>query len=290
MSNKLRSLRISDIVITIGVTLLTVICVTPVVHIFAVSFSSNTAIFAGRVSLWPIEFSMQSYEAIMADPSMLHALFYSIGLTVGATLTSMVLSVLAAYALSKKRLKGRRVFMILIIITMYFSGGIIPDYLLVKDLKMLNTIWALILPGAVSAYNMIILKSFFQQLPESYEESAYIDGAHDVQILSRIILPLSAPVLATISLFYAVGRWNYFTDALFYITDKKLYTLQLKLYQIIVNDQALNMSSIEGITGVSMPESIKAAVIVFATVPILIAYPWLQRYFIKGVSLGGIKG
>ena len=290
MSKKIRNLKISDIIITFGVTLLTLICVTPVIHIFAVSFSSNSAIFAGRVSLWPREFSMQSYEAIMADPSMLHALFYSIGLTVGATLTSMVLSVMAAYALSKKRLKGRRVFMILIIITMYFTGGIIPDYLLVKDLKMLNTVWALILPGAISAYNMIILKSFFQQLPESYEESAYIDGANDVQILARIILPLSAPVLATISLFYAVGRWNYFTDALFYITDKKLYTLQLKLYQIIVNDQALNMSSIEGITGVSMPESIKAAVIVFATVPILIAYPWLQRYFIKGVSLGGIKG
>jgi len=285
-----QKLRFGDIAITIFILALTIICVAPIIHVFSVSFSSDTAIFEGRVSLIPIGFNLESYRAIMADPAMVYSLFYTIGLTLLATSVSMALSITAAYALSKKRIKGRKFFMILIIITMYFSGGIIPDYLLVKNLNMINTIWSLVLPGAIQAYNMIILKSFFQQLPESYEESAYMDGANDVQILIRIILPLSAPVLATIGLFYAVGRWNYFQDALFYITDKSLYTLQLKLYQIIMNDQALNVSSIEGITGVSMPESIKAAVIVFATLPILMAYPWLQRYFIKGVSLGGIKG
>ena len=180
--------------------------------------------------------------------------------------------------------------MIVIIITMYFSGGIIPDYLLIKNLHMLNKIWCLILPGAISAYNMIILKSFFQEIPESIEESAYIDGANDLIILIKVILPLSGPVLATISLFYAVGRWNYFQDALFYITKPSLYTLQLKLYNIVKLNRALDVSAVEGISGTNMPESVKAAVIVFATLPILIVYPWLQRYFIKGVMIGGIKG
>lgn len=282
--------RLTDFTITIFIVILTFICLAPVIHITAVSFSSNTAIYTSKVNLLPVDFNLDAYKSILSDPSMIRSLFYTIWLTLIATSISMFLSIIAAYSLSKKRLKGRAFFMFVIIITMYFSGGIIPDYLLVKNLGILNSIWALILPGSISAFNMIILKSFFQQMPESIEESAYIDGANDIQVLTRIILPLSAPVLATISLFYAVGRWNYFTDALFYITDKKLYTLQLKLYQIIVNNQALDVSAVEGITGVSLPESIKAAVIVFATMPILLAYPWLQRYFIKGVMIGGIKG
>jgi putative aldouronate transport system permease protein len=281
---------IANIFIILIIGAFTILCVAPIIHITALSFSSDSAIFGSKVLFAPVEPNVDAYRAIIADPSMIYALFYTIVLTLIATSVSMTLSVAAAYALSKKRLKGRSVFMIIIIVTMYFSGGIIPDYLLIKNLNLLNKIWCLILPGAISAYNMIILKSFFQEIPESIEESAYIDGANDITVLLRIVLPLSGPVLATIALFYAVGRWNYFQDALFYITKSSLYTLQLKLYNIVKMNRALNVSAVEGITASNMPESVKAAVIVFATLPILIAYPWLQRYFIKGVMIGGIKG
>lgn len=289
MKSKIKARFVNTIIICF-ITLLTFICLAPVIHIVALSFSSNTAIFSSKVSFFPVDFNLNSYQSILSDQAMIHSLVYTIGLTILAASISMFLSVCGAYALSKKRLKGRAFFMILIIITMYFAGGIVPDYILVKDLGILNTIWALVLPLSVSAYNLIILKSFFQEIPDSFEESAYIDGANDIQILLRIVLPLSAPVLATISLFYAVGRWNYFQDVLFYISNKALYTLQMKLYQVIVNYEGLNVSAIEGITGNSLPESIRAAVIVFATVPILLVYPKLQRYFIKGVMIGGIKG
>lgn len=276
------------IVVMVGI--FTLLCIAPIIHITALSFSSNSAIFGAKVAFWPVEANVAAYNAIFSDPSMLYSLVYTIVLTLIATSISMVLSVSAAYALSKRRLKLRSVFMIFIIITMYFSGGIIPDYLLIKNLKLLNTMWCLILPGAISAFNMIILKSFFQEIPESIEESAYIDGANDLVILLKIIIPLSGPVLATISLFYAVGRWNYFQDALFYISNQSLYTLQLKLYNIVKLNRALDVSAVEGISGSTLPESVKAAVIVFATAPILAVYPWLQRYFIKGVMIGGIKG
>ncbi|MBN1647932.1 MAG: carbohydrate ABC transporter permease [Spirochaetales bacterium] len=281
---------IANTVIILVIGLFTLLCVAPVIHIIAVSFSSNTAIFGSKVTFVPIEPNIKAYEAIVADPSMIYSLFYTIVITVLAASISMAMSVAAAYALSKKRLKGRAFFMIIIIFTMYFSGGIIPDYLLIKKLGMLNTIWCLVIPGAVSAYYMIILKTFFQEMPESIEESAYMDGANDITVLLKIVIPLSGPVLATITLFYAVGRWNYFQDALFYITKTSLYTLQLKLYNIIKMNRALDVSAVEGISSAVLPASVKAAVIVFATVPILIAYPWLQRYFIKGVMIGGIKG
>lgn len=287
---KSNKISVGNIIIVSIVGFLTLLCVAPLIHIAALSFSSNSAIFGSEVSFIPVDANLTSYRAIIADPSMIYSLFFSILLTALVTAISMVLSISAAYALSKKRLKGRGLIMTFIIITMYFSGGIIPDYLLIKDLNLINTIWALVLPGAISAYNMIILKAFFQEIPVSMEESAYIDGANDFTILTRIMLPLSGPALATISLFYAVGRWNYFQDALFYITKSSLYTLQLKLYNIIRMNRALDVSAIEGFSGSNMPESIKAAVVVFATIPIILVYPKLQKYFIKGVMIGGIKG
>ena len=281
---------IANIIIVALIGLFTLLCVAPVIHVTALSFSSDKAIYGTEVTFFPVEANVEAYKAILADPSMIYSLVFTIILTLIATSISLLLSVAAAYALSKKRLKGRAVFMTLLIITMYFSGGDIPNYLLVKNLGLLNTIWSLILPGAISVWYVIILKSFFQEMPESIEESAYIDGANDITVLTKIVIPLSGPVLATIALFYAVGRWNYFQDALYYITNSSLYTLQLKLYNIIKLNRALNVSAVEGINAANLPESIKAAVIVFATVPILIAYPWLQRYFIKGVMIGGIKG
>lgn len=280
----------------LGVLLIAIVsvllCVIPILHVIAVSLSSNSAILSSKVTLFPVEFTTQSYEAILSDKSMTWSLVFTAWMTILHTAVAMALSVFAAYALSKKRLKGRTVFMTLMVFTMYFGGGLIPDYLLIRDLKMLDTIWALVLPGAVSVFNMIILKSFFTNLPDSFEESALMDGANDWQILFRIVLPLSLPVLATISLFYAVGRWNGFMDALFYINSPSLYPIQLKLYQIVVNSTALDVVVNEGAGGggMNLPESIKSAAVIFATIPILVIYPWLQKHFVKGALIGGIKG
>jgi putative aldouronate transport system permease protein len=174
---------------------------------------------------------------------------------------------------------------------MYFSGGMIPEYILMKDLKMIDKWYVLMLPYCLSAFNMIILKTFFTNLPESLEESAFLDGASYFTILVRIVIPLSKPVLATLALFYAVGRWNGFQDALIYITKHEYHPLQLKLYQLVYNNQMSEIALAEGMSNQNVtPEGLKAAAVMFATVPILLVYPWLQRYFISGVMIGAIKG
>jgi putative aldouronate transport system permease protein len=283
--------RTTDIVIIIIVFLAVLVCLLPVTHVVAVSFSSRDAVLTGRVSMLPVEPTIDTYRAVISDASMIRSLFLTIFITVAYTAIAMVISVSGAYALTKKRLKGRNVVLFLLIFTLYFNGGLIPTYLLIKGMGMINKLWALLIPGSLSVFNLLILKTFFATIPESLEESARIEGANEIQILARIILPLSGPVLATISLFYAVGRWNGLQDALFYITNPRLYPLQLKLYQIIQNSQSLDIQAAESSGGGNqLSESIKAASIVFATVPIVMVYPFLQRYFIKGVMLGSIKG
>ena len=275
-----------------GITsILVVLCLVPLLNIASISLSANAAILARRVLIWPVGFSVTAYRAVLADATMIHSLVYTVMLTVVFTLVSMAMTTLAAYPLTKRKLKGRNVFLVLIVITMYFQGGIIPDYILVKNLGLLDSPWGLILPGMLSAFNLIILKTFFGSLPESLEESAFLDGASYLTILTRIILPLSAPVLATLSLFYAVGRWNGFMDSLLYISSQRYYPLQLKLFQIVFNAMSLEVSQLEGsVVSDLIPESLRAASVVFATVPILLVYPWLQRYFISGIMIGAIKG
>lgn len=267
------------------------LCLLPMLYIFAVSFSSNYAITARLVYLWPVEFTLESYQAVFGDKSMMNSMIFTIWLTAVCTVLSITMTTLAAYPLTKKNLKGRNLFLVIIVITMYFGGGMIPDYILIKSLNFIDTPWALILPGCLSAFNMIILKTFFQNLPESLEESAYLDGASHLTILIKIVIPLSTPVLATLSLFYAVGRWNGFQDALFYINSQHLYPLQLKLYQMIFNSQMAELAQLEGTMANTLaPESLKAAAVMFATIPIILVYPWLQRYFISGIMIGAIKG
>ena len=283
--------RAADGVIVAVVFIAVLVCILPIMHVVAVSFSSRDAVLAGRVSLWPIQPTIDTYRAVIRDASMIRALVLTIFLTVGYTAIAMVISVAGAYALTKKRLKGRNTVLFVLIFTLYFNGGLIPTYLLIKGLGMINTLWALLIPGSLSIFNLLILKTFFATIPESLEESARIEGANEIQILVKIILPLSGPALATISLFYAVGRWNGLQDALFYITNPRLYPLQLKLYQIVQNSRSLDIQAAETTGGGNqLSESIKAASIVFATVPIVLVYPFLQRYFIKGVMLGSIKG
>jgi len=214
-------------------------------------------------------------------------------LTVICTFVSLAITVLCAYPLTYSWLKGKTLINTLIIFTMYFSAGTIPNYILMKNLNLLNNPLVLIIPNCLSVFNMIILRSFFFGIPDSLRESAEIDGANPFTVLLRIYIPLSAPVLATLALFYAVGRWNGFSDALLYINAAPHWVpIQLKLWQLINNMTSIDVSTVEMVAG-TVPrasDAIKAAAIMFATVPILIVYPWLQRYFIAGVTIGAVKG
>jgi putative aldouronate transport system permease protein len=287
---KLRGYLFSDLCIIAVILVVALLCLFPILNVLAVSLSSSNAITNGKVWFWPVDFSLITYRTILRDVSMIRSLLFTIQITVLYTCISMALTIACAYPLSKKKLRGRRIIMTVIIFTMYFSGGMIPDYLLIQSLHILNTQWALILPGAISTFNVIVMRTFFSQLPENLEEAAMIDGASDAYILFRIVLPLSLPVIATLSLFYSVGRWNGFQDALFYITKPALYPLQLKLNAIISNAQNIEARMQSGRVIEMIPESIKAGCIMFATLPILAVYPWLQKYFVKGVMLGSLKG
>lgn len=283
--------RIFNTVNVILIIITMVLCLAPFIHIIAISLSSNRAIGSGEVSFFPKELSFEAYTKVFADGSMIRSLIYTIWLTVLSTVLSMVMTIAAAYPLAKSNLKGRKWFMLVIVVTMFFSGGIIPEYILIKNLHLLDSTWGLILPGLISPFYMIILITFFRGIPESLEEAAGIDGSSHFGTLMRIILPLSLPVMATLSLFYAVGRWNGFQDALMYITKPELYPLQLKLYQMIQQNQITELMQTEGIGAVQvLPESLKAASVIFSTLPILLVYPWLQRYFISGVMVGAVKG
>lgn len=282
-----------QIILTIIILIVSLTCLLPFLNVAATSLSSKSAILSGKVSFWPVEVDTRAYQAIFSDPAMMRSLVFTIIITVVYTVFSMLLTILMAYPLTKKRLKGRKFFNFLALFTMYFSGGTIPLYLNIKELGLLDTPWALILPGMLSTYNMIILKSFFTALPGELEEAAIIDGANDFQILIKVYLPLSMASLATLTLFYAVGKWNSFQDALYYINTKAYQPLQLKLYHLIKGSQAVDIAAMEGGTSTmatDISESIEPASIIFATLPILVVYPFVQRYFVSGVTIGAIKG
>lgn len=286
-------LSTGQIVLVVIMLVFVLICTLPFVNVIALSLSSKSAILRGAVSLWPVELTTKAYDVIVQDKSMWHSLFYTIELTVIYTVISMALSILMAFPLTMKHLKGRRFFSFFMVFTMYFSGGTIPIYLNIKDLGLLNNMWSLILPALMSTFNVIILKNFFAGLPYELNEAAYIDGANDLQILVRIYLPLSFSAMATLSLFYAVSKWNAFSDALYYISARDLQPLQLKLYNLIKGSQAIEVSVQEGSSkdlASSLSESIEAATIIFATLPILCVYPFVQRYFVQGVTMGAVKG
>lgn len=269
----------------------TLLCLAPFLHLLAISLSSSRPIISGEVSLWPVELTFEAYTKVFSDSSMIRSLGFTVMMTGVFTVLCMLFTIAIGYPLSKRLLKGRKTLMFIVVITMFFSGGIIPEYVLVRNLQLLDSMWALILPGLINPFYLIILVTFFSNIPDSLEESAEIDGSSHFRTLLSIILPLSLPVIATLSLFYAVGRWNGFTDTLMYITSPELYPLQLKLYQLIQNNMITDLMQMEGAQmNLVVPESLKAASVMFATVPILIVYPWLQRYFVSGVMLGAVKG
>ena len=282
---------IADVIIYIIVGALALICIIPFIHVLAVSISGDAQVYANNVWLMPKDINLNAYKVVIKDPSMMRSLVYTVIITVLFTALGMFLTICAAYALSRDRLKGRKAFNVLFIITMYFSAGVIPEYLLIDKLNLLDTTAALVLPLAFSAYNMIILRTAMTALPKSLEEAAQLDGCNDFRILVQVMLPLCIPTLATLTLFYAVGRWNAFQDALYYIQSDALKPLQLKLYNLVNASGSTGALAQEAGGGEQQAaEVVKSATIMFATIPIIIVYPFVQRYFVSGVMIGAVKG
>ncbi len=285
------STRIVTALIYIVCGLLGLCMLAPFIYIIAGSFATEKELTERAFFLIPREPSLAAYQYIWEQKTIFIGLWNSLKVTLLGTLWCMVITVLFAYPLSKPHLRGKNVILNLVIVTMLFSGGMIPSYLLIKSLHMLNTHWALIIPAAFSAFNMIIVKKFFTELPVELEEAAYMDGANDWTVFCRICLPLSKPVLASIGLFYGVDFWNNYFNAMIYLNDKDKYTVQVILRQIMTLAQALQTDQVDFGTEILPPDkAVRMACTVVATIPILIIYPFLQKYFAQGVMVGSVKG
>lgn len=268
----------------------------PFLYILTISLSNGPEATKQGLHLIPSKPTLEAYKTIFEDNVIVKAFFNSVFRTLLGTVINDIMTLTVAYALSKKYLPGRNFFTIFIVFTMFFSGGLIPTYLLIKNLHMMNTVWALVVPGAIATGNMLIARNYFMSLPPELEESARIDGANDARVLVSIILPVSMSIIATISLWYALGHWNAWFDAMIYVTNEKFMVLQLVLRRMIVegsqsllklNPNSLNIEK-QGFT--PTPEILKAATIMVSSIPILVLYPFVQKYFVKGIMIGSLKG
>ena len=288
---KSKSTKTGDLVIVFICILLIFICLVPMLNVLARSLSDTRYLIRNEVLLWPKGLNLDAYRTVLGNDRYIHSLWYTALLTVGCTVLSLFMTVICAYPLTYDQLKGRKFLNGFILFTMYFSAGMIPHYVMLSNMGMLETVWVLVIPSCLSVYNMIIMRSSFYSVPESLREAAEIDGAGPIRILVQVYLPLSKPVLATLALFYAVGRWNGFSDALLYIKKtRELYPIQLYLYNILQNASSGEAAAQEGFAMPGLSETLKMASVMFATVPILMVYPWLQRYFVSGVTIGAVKG
>ena len=272
---------------TVFLLLICFVMLYPVLYVIAASFSEETAILKGDVFLLPVRTHVKAYQKVFQYPLLWQSYGNTLLYTFVGTAVNLLLTVFGAWALCQKKLVGRRFLTLMCTFTMFFGGGMIPTFLVVKELKLLNTIWAMVLPGAVSTYNMILMRTFFRQIPESLVEAAELDGCRDFGVLFKIVLPLSLASLMTIGMFYAVGHWNsYFPAVMYLTTNKELNPLQIILRQVVLlNEIVENASSTENV----MAEGIKYATIVVAMLPMLCIYPFVQRYFVKGVMIGSVK-
>ena len=274
------------ILVVLVLMMIVILCILPFYYVVVVSFSNPLLVKEGQITLYPKGFSLEAYKIVLTQAKFFNAFKVSVMRTVLALIISLSLQCSMAYALSRKTLGGRRFFILFLVFAIIFNAGIIPNYLIVKYTGIMDTIWALVIPDAVSAWNVLILVSFFSSLPPGLEEAARIDGANDFTIFTRIALPLAIPAVSTIGLFIAVSNWNALMDGIMYINNTALKPLQVYLMDIIVQSQ--NYDSIS--TGVVPSLSFKTAAIFVSTIPILIFYPFIQRYFTKGIMLGAIKG
>jgi len=272
---------------TLFFIIVTCIAMVPILRVVAMSFSAKDAITAGKVGIFPIGFNTEAYTKAFSSGSFIRAFGYSIALMLGSTAVNLLMTVLAAYPLSKKGLIGGGAIMTLFVLTMYLNPGIIPEYLNVRDFKLIDTVWALIVPGALSAYNMIIMCNAFRGIDSSIYEAAKIDGCSESRALINIALPLVYPTIATLGLFYAVGRWNGISDVLYYINSSKYFTVQMVLKQFI---ESVKISVEEGMASNLVADNVKSASIVISMLPMLIVYPFVQKFFTQGIMIGAVKG
>lgn len=275
--------------------LLLVIVLYPIIYIISCSFSSGSALMAGRVRLLPVEFTFDSYKAVFKYQSIWSGYKNSVIYTIVGTLISIVFTLFAAYPLSRDDFRGQKLFTGLFLFTMMFSGGLIPTYLLVRNLKLIDTMWAIVLPGAVSAYNMIVARTFFKQtIPKELMEAAEMDGCSDFKFFSRIVIPLSTPIVAVLCLWVAVSLWNSYFNPMIYINSEDKYPLQLVLRRILLMSQVnLNSSSVDPqviAKNQYLSEMLKYGTIIISTLPLMVIYTFVQKYFVKGVMIGSVKG
>ncbi|ANE45662.1 ABC transporter permease [Paenibacillus swuensis] len=291
MYYKTASYRTFTVFNTILIALLGLMCILPLVHILAVSFSDKASVNANLVNFWPVGFNLDAYQKTISNPVFISSLWNSFERVILGTFISMAVVILAAYPLSKDStaLRGRSAFAWYFIITMLFSGGLVPTYIVVSKLGLNNSVWALVLPGAVSVWNMILLMNFYRNVPKELEEAAFIDGANQLQTLWNVYLPISKPALATLTLFTLVGHWNSWFDGLIYMNRPELHPLATYLQTIVVEqnlkDLITNVQDADKLT----QRSVKAAQIFIAVIPVLLVYPFLQKHFVKGMVLGAVK-
>lgn len=286
--------KVFDFFVYFILVLLLLIVLYPLVYVVSASFSAPYAVTSGQVWLYPVDFSLVGYETVFRNPDVLSGYRNSIYLTLLGTSVNIILTIICAYPLSVRTFVGRNIFMGILTFTMLFSGGLIPTFLFINKLGLYNTYWALILPGAVSIYNMVIARTFFQSaIPYELYESAELDGCSDIRYLISIVIPLAKPIIAVLILYYAVGHWNSYFSALIYLKDKWKYPLQIILRNIIIQNQIdtttmVDVSSLLKKQGLA--ELLKYSLIVVSSMPMLIVYPFVQKYFVKGVMIGALKG
>ena len=286
-SRSYRTFTVLNTIFLLGVVFLTMY---PFLNIIAQSLSSETAIMAGRVTLFPIGFTTETYEVVMSDRLFWVNYKNTVVYTVVATAISLVLTTMYAYAISRMRLRGRGLFIGIAVFTMFFNGGLIPNYILINSLNMDNSIWAIVIPNAVSIFNLLVMKAFFENLPLELEEAAAIDGLTTYGILLRIVIPLSKAILATMLLFYAVSHWNSWFQAFIYLSDKELFPVTMYLRNMIAGtSQTSDVAAASADAQNNVSSNIKAVTMVLTVLPILCVYPFIQRYFVSGVMLGSVK-
>ena len=290
---KTSSDKIFDIALYIILGIITFLVLYPLVFVVSASFIDFIYVISGEMWLWPIDFTVAAYKKVFSNDAIIQGFINTVKYTVIGTTINVIMTILAAYPLSRKDFVGRNLFMGIIVFTMFFSGGLIPTYILIRDLGMLDTFWVMVIPNAVAVWNIIIMRTFFQSIPMELQEAAKIDGCSDIKLLLRIVLPLSMPVIAVMVLFYAVGHWNSYFQALIYLQDQDRFPLQLILRQILIQSQTGEMleGTSESLLSQKLSvEGLKYAVLIVANLPMLLLYPFLQRYFVKGVMIGSIKG
>ncbi|UKS26803.1 carbohydrate ABC transporter permease [Paenibacillus sp. HWE-109] len=271
-------------------TVLALSCLLPLIHVFALSLSGARAIASGEVGMWPVDITLDTYHEVFKGTKIVQSFGNSVLITGVGVALSMLTTVLAAYPLSKNSFYARRFFTLAMVFTMLFNGGIIPTFLVIKGLGLIDSYGALWLPALVSTYNMLIMRTYFEGIPAELEEAARIDGCGEWRLLAQIVLPLSMPVLATLTLFYGVSYWNYFMSVLLYINSTDKYNMTVLVQQMVQNQQLLNELRSPEDTVQLVAEGVKAAAIVLMMIPMLVVYPFVQKFFVKGVMLGAVKG